>query len=180
MICFHMYRISLEYLSERNNKWALQTYFPSKLWTEQCTACSIQQYTAHPVALQCVQSNSSLHILSLYGVFTSAVHLTSCHSTVCSLQQCTAHPVTTLCSLQPCTWHPVTVQLTPAVHLTSCHSTVSSLQQYTSHLVTLHYVRSSSALDTVSLWDENRKDKWYLNAKPSPDFYSHICTNIYD
>ena len=144
MICFHMYRISLEYLSERNNEWALlhyyEIYFPSKLWTVQSTVCSLHQYTSRPVTLQCDHSSSELYILSLSSVFAPAMHLTSCHSTVSSLQQYASYPVnSTVCSLQQCTWQ-------------SCHSTVWSLQRWTGHFVTIKCIRSSIAFHILSFY----------------------------
>jgi hypothetical protein len=59
-----------------------------------CTLCSLQQSTWHPVTVQyvhstspldtlsllCVNTSSTLDILSLYSVFTPVVHLASCYN----------------------------------------------------------------------------------------------------
>ena len=54
---------------------------------QQCTPqpvtiqCSHQQCTPQPVTVQCVHFSSALHSLSLYSMFITAVHSTTCHCT---------------------------------------------------------------------------------------------------
>jgi len=85
------------------------------------------------VTAQCVRSSSALDNLSLYGVFTPALQLASCHFKVCSLQQCPWYPVTAQCvhyrsALDILSLYSV---FDPAMPLISFHCTLCSIQQFT-------------------------------------------------
>ena len=124
------------------NSIVIWTHKPPQPWNECCSRRA-----------QYVHSSSELHSLSLYSMFTPAVHSTACHCAVYSLQQCTSQPVTVQYVNSSSALHSLSLYsvFTPAVRTTACHSTLCSLQQCAPQRVTVQCVHSYSSLDFLSL-----------------------------